>query len=394
MLLSKQENLNQKIKEKSEELEFLEGKNDSFEDEKLSKINKLNDEINKRLNLRFNFSNGDIEKILEQIAKKKEEISSLKKQSVDANKTLLDETVLSDLHSEYQKEETSFIRELDKIKFSLTQAKVEKEKLQKTISSEQKDAISLSDKISSLSESELSVLKENKTINEIVFLAKKLIDEQIKSINEESLAIEKRIELFSLKSKDMALLVEEKRAKKEKTKLKLDSLSPLKKIKQENEDKIGVISDLISDLIDEKEKISNELNERQKVQTEIETINREVVELKEKKNPFIDLIDLTKDKLADLKTLVDNNDKILKKSKEELEYLLFWKSAFSPLGIRSFIFDEVLELLNQKVQNNLNDLFEGALSVIFESESKNQKGAPFGEDSLRNAKRQRSTFSE
>jgi DNA repair exonuclease SbcCD ATPase subunit len=95
--------------------------------------------------------------------------------------------------------------------------------------------------------------------------------------------------------------------------------------------------------------------------------------LKNKANPYRDISTITKNKCVSLEDLVLQQKKVTAALDEELVELNFWRAAFSPLGIRSFIFDEVVDLLNQKVQENLSDLFDGALSVIFESESKTKK---------------------
>jgi DNA repair exonuclease SbcCD ATPase subunit len=54
----------------------------------------------------------------------------------------------------------------------------------------------------------------------------------------------------------------------------------------------------------------------------------------------------------------------------KLKYLLFWEKGFSKTGIRSFIIDDVIEFLNQKVKENLEVLSNGTTSLIFEPENK------------------------
>lgn len=114
-----------------------------------------------------------------------------------------------------------------------------------------------------------------------------------------------------------------------------------------------------------------EVNEKT---TQLNALKKEREELATKANPYtnmknnlLKMVETFKERLAKHKqTAVD--------SQEELKYLNFWRTGFSPIGIRSFITDDVIELLNRKTQENLNDLFDGAISVLFDPESKNSKG--------------------
>jgi DNA repair exonuclease SbcCD ATPase subunit len=86
------------------------------------------------------------------------------------------------------------------------------------------------------------------------------------------------------------------------------------------------------------------------------------------------MIDSLNTKIKGIEEQSKTFEKSIALDDEELHYLKFWQIGFSPSGIRSFISDDLIDLLNQKVQENLNDLYDGALNILFESESEDSKG--------------------
>ena len=109
----------------------------------------------------------------------------------------------------------------------------------------------------------------------------------------------------------------------------------------------------------------------------IESINnhkKELFELENKTNPYLGMKNNLIKQNDNFKNKLDVLRKTVAENQEELKYLNFWKIGFAPIGIRSFITDDVIELLNRKTQENLNDLFDGAISVMFDPESTNNKG--------------------
>lgn len=95
---------------------------------------------------------------------------------------------------------------------------------------------------------------------------------------------------------------------------------------------------------------------------------------KRKKNPYTDMIIRLEKRSTEFLDKIEEIKKMITKDNEMLRYYGFWNIGFATTGIRSFITDDVIDLLNKKVQDNLNDLFDGAISVFFDPESKNAKG--------------------
>lgn len=107
---------------------------------------------------------------------------------------------------------------------------------------------------------------------------------------------------------------------------------------------------------------------------QIVSLKKEVSDLKSKQNPYSVMKETLIKQTEALDERLSKHKESITEQQDELKYLNFWKIGFAPVGIRSFITDDVIELLNRKTQENLNDLFDGAISVMFDPESKNNKG--------------------
>lgn len=262
----------------------------------------------------------------------------------------------------------------------------------------------------------LEVAKE-KINQDIDFLVKKetqlsgekekytLIKQDLKSLKEELSIIALRVE-ESQTAKQKFELHKQKRdmLQSEKNRLSEDLLKvaplredSLKKISL-NEKRQSALEKLIEDLEvikantakleesirSEKEKlislevISRSLNQIKQQITDktdrIENINKEIKDLRTKANPYGKMLENHEANLKSIKTRIDNDRKNIATLQDELKYLNFWKFGFAPTGIRSFITDDVIDLLNRKTQENLNDMYDGALMISFDPESKNKKG--------------------
>lgn len=124
----------------------------------------------------------------------------------------------------------------------------------------------------------------------------------------------------------------------------------------------------------ESTKIKSNIEQLEKLQKErLEKIEK-IQNLRKKHNPYGEMILNIEKRSAVFVEKIDMFLKQINKIEEDLKYFKFWQIGFAPTGIRSFITDDVIELLNRKTQENLNDLFDGALSVFFDPESKNKKG--------------------
>lgn len=153
-----------------------------------------------------------------------------------------------------------------------------------------------------------------------------------------------------------------------------DEFAPIK----EKVESLKTEENILSQSIIENEKqelINNKSTELIKVAVERwKQLEKTVEALKSKANPYLELIKSIETKIKLITTQIKSFETSAAADDDELKYLKFWVIGFAATGIRSFISDDLIELLNRKVQEHLNVLFDGALGVLFESESENSKG--------------------
>jgi DNA repair exonuclease SbcCD ATPase subunit len=378
-LETKIEMINERIKEKSEELVNHEKKKLDFEVTKKESIVLLE---KKRKTLENDIqslrdSNKESNNLLEEEKGLLEVIQSKTSQKESLSKELECEASISEENQRLNNELTKIKTEGENIAKNKTAKELEVKKLeerQKNPSTLDKSVIQL--KVDALAVKEiLPELGANQSV--VLTLADSALSvSQLVDADSES-----RID--DLK-KDLTKINEEIEEKRKCYKSKNDEITQ-HKIKVDDFKKKRVsfsvldgeltkLNKSLSAVREKKQKSSNiepEVNAKllliQENEIQIDLANKET-------NPYFDFIELTKTKIKEQNDLLSHNKKLIGQQEEELQYYNFWKAGFSPLGIRSFIFDEVIDLLNQKVQDNLNELFDGALSVVFESESKNGKG--------------------
>jgi DNA repair exonuclease SbcCD ATPase subunit len=188
-------------------------------------------------------------------------------------------------------------------------------------------------------------------------------------------------------------------------------------------DKILSIKTDIQKVIDLKNKISASLTETknniQKIQDEIRELNKvqkpETINMIDKIENKISINSVTimekenaiknKSPLADIKDNVEKNIQDIKSNKEKsqtkldnlvakIPYLNFWLDAFGDKGVRKFVVDQILPLLNNSVENMLSILIDGNLSLKFDNEfneeiKKSTDDVPIIYDLLSNGQKRR-----
>lgn len=100
----------------------------------------------------------------------------------------------------------------------------------------------------------------------------------------------------------------------------------------------------------------------------IKKLEKDLSSLRDGKNPYLELI---MKKTLELKNYEENFNKMTEEVKSlnnKYQLLKFWEQGFSKNGIKSFIIDEVISLLNLKVKEYLTKLSGGAVSLFFEPE--------------------------
>lgn len=367
-IINSQKLKKEKIEQKNEANIIVKEK--SFYD---NKITIIDEKLEKYALLKKEILNN--EKIIEKNLTDTESLNTkIDQLNIELDK-ILHESVCNECQQKIENPETLNKMSIDKktlIDNSKKQIELNKSELNKLINNNFEINKLIEDELSLINEKEQ--LKTDKNANDINEIKLKDFLQKIEEIengindknNERNQIIEKNKEL-----EKNNINVNEKIAKA--TKLQKE-FSEIKKTIEKNKD-----------LIDEcKLKINNE--EKKQIQ------NKSINDLIVNHNKNIDERNNDKNKLVNeenpLKKSLANNRKnleLMNKNKnvisnlinminDKLKYLNFWKIGFAPTGIRSFITDDVIELLNKKTQENINDLFDGALSVQFSPESENGKG--------------------
>lgn len=325
------------------EAKEIQKKNEDFELERKKYIKKLKEE---KQNLEERISFIKIENYDEQ----KEKINKLEKKLETINET-------RDARDSKNNQLRKILINIDKINDGIneSQNKIKKfEKLGKTdcptclqeISNEHVHSISkvyigkveeLNVELKKEMENKDKLEKKIKSYDELISLETK-IKKKIRNLELEINEIkEKTIELKSLK--DKLLLFDEK----------IDN-----KIKENNPFTLNE---------DNIESNVNQFKEQIKyIESQINNKNKE-------KNLYNEMIASHNEKIKKIKEDIKNNSLIVKGKEENVLYYEFWKEGFSNKGLKSFIFDGIINDLNDKMEEYLDEMFDGILKVIFSNES-------------------------
>jgi DNA repair exonuclease SbcCD ATPase subunit len=374
------ESASNRIKERSDEVANLMTEEDKFEDSKLTNITN------------FNNRKKNIEKEIAQLRLSNLESSSLLDKEKELNE-LLDkknqekDSIIKDLEGE-EKQSDSYLE----LSNSLSKVKAEGEGIAQQKKNAESDLDKLNKRKQNPSELDKKVtdLKNDSAVVESLVPSLTSHQSEVEKLTKSARLVcglfdtdtEAKIEELKTKITKLASDRDEKvkkfkevQSRLNEAKVKVDEFKAKRTKFNFLDREIAVINNELNLVLSKKKKIGN-------IEPDIEAKNQLIADIElqieaegKKSNPFKALIDLANRKIEDLKQVLERDKKTISIHEDEMIYYNFWKAAFSPLGIRSFIFDEVIDLLNQKVQDNLNELFDGALSVVFESESKNNKGA-------------------
>lgn len=125
----------------------------------------------------------------------------------------------------------------------------------------------------------------------------------------------------------------------------------------------------------EQKKIKNQQNQDkiESLLNQIQEKEQKVVEIKQETNPYLETKDNFSSKIKELEKKCGIIEKELKDIDEKKRYYEFWKDGFSNKGVKSFIFDGIVEELNSKIEYYLDELFDGQFKVVLNTESKNSK---------------------
>lgn len=195
------------------------------------------------------------------------------------------------------------------------------------------------------------------------------INQEIQEIKNKEIKLKEQLEKFP---EEIKILKE----KENKTLENIEKLKMAKKLVKQYQEKLNKLKTQNADLkiaMEQKNYLEKDIKRNEEAIVEYTNKEKDLLSKKED-NSFVKRKETLTKRLKDLDLKSEVLKKDIKKKEEDLKYLNFWKVGFSPTGIRSFIADDVIQLLNQKTQDNLDDLFDGALQVYFDPETTDGKG--------------------
>lgn len=137
----------------------------------------------------------------------------------------------------------------------------------------------------------------------------------------------------------------------------------------ENKNNIQVLQNEIKDL--NKIQKPETINLIDKIENKIAANNITIMEKENAisgKSPFCEIIENALLKIKEIKIKKDESQIKLNTLVAKIPYLNFWLDAFGDKGVRKFVVDQILPLLNSSVENMLSILVDGNISLKFDNE--------------------------
>jgi len=220
---------------------------------------------------------------------------------------------------------------------------------------------------------------------------------------------ENLVKIRETKDKEILSLCEKQKDNVEKLKLLKEELQTF----QDQKKLIDIARDKVNEAINSskstKVNLQNKINDLKKIQkpetsltidkykNKINLLKSTIIEKEHEiknKSPFCDLITSTEESINKYKeSLKELNNNIIAKN-TEMNMYEFWLEAFSEKGIRKFIIDQILPILNKTISDMLQVLIEGKLSLVFDNEfnemiTKFPENSAFPYDLLSNGQKRR-----
>lgn len=105
-----------------------------------------------------------------------------------------------------------------------------------------------------------------------------------------------------------------------------------------------------------------------KKQIEKSTLENTLIEYESQldKNPYCEIISDLKNNLSEAQCVLEENVQELKKYEELLPYYSFWVNGFGDTGVKSFVIEKIIPVLNQQINYWLQFLIDNKIIVKFD----------------------------
>jgi DNA repair exonuclease SbcCD ATPase subunit len=156
---------------------------------------------------------------------------------------------------------------------------------------------------------------------------------------------------------------------------RLDALiKDLESLKERAKEKIEKLDDKMIQIRSQIAAVQDKETARSITAGQILTLENEIEELKNSKNPVMELKAKEQERQNKIKDKIAQIESSIEKAKSELPLVSFWVQAFGDSGIKSFVFDLICSSLTSKANKYLNTLTSGSVAVTFDTQKKLKSG--------------------
>lgn len=141
--------------------------------------------------------------------------------------------------------------------------------------------------------------------------------------------------------------------------------------RRELKDEILVLTEKLSG---QQEQYSQQKRQEDNLVRQKEQAARRLKLLREKADPYIDLLKAGKKELSELIVEVKETKGFLAEGKARIDDLKFWEKGYSKKGVRSYLLDSYLPKLTEYIQRQLDVLSDGILRVKFSPQRVTEEG--------------------
>nr|BFD64824.1 hypothetical protein BdHM001_35050 [Bdellovibrio sp. HM001] len=130
----------------------------------------------------------------------------------------------------------------------------------------------------------------------------------------------------------------------------------------------------LSTIIEKNRSVEESARSLQALKEALNSVTKLGQELKDEKDQYVDLLEAKEVEIREAKDGVLELNNRIAETKASLADVNFWVEAYSPTGIRSFLTEDSLGILNEVTNVILDKVYFGILRVKFEPSSESAKG--------------------
>ncbi|MEK2647490.1 SMC family ATPase [Bdellovibrio sp. BCCA] len=140
----------------------------------------------------------------------------------------------------------------------------------------------------------------------------------------------------------------------------------LKELETQKAEKTAKIQVRLADLKPKIEAVETLEEESRSAHREMLSLDAQGKAKKAEKDPYAELITQSNDKIEEIKARIKDTEDRLLKAELEMEMYNFWLEGFGRKGIKAFVYDDTIKVLNSRIHTKMSKFgFDGVMSVEF-----------------------------